>query len=191
MGFFDFFKKSKPESELDIIMKKMALQLFPNGEADIMKDTNVIHGLFGGKLTMDECKKFVTGRKALIHIAEDKSAERIVPSLIISAGNKITENEAYQAYLYLSGGGVSYSGGDGGSIDTPVVIHAKSSAMGVPAEYAFVAKKHGQRDEAWKLKTQFLLKSDSGRDIDLLVVELSNGGEARYHFDITEFFGKF
>lgn len=191
MGLFDFFKKNKAESEIDIIMKKMALQLFPNGEADILRDTTVIHGLFGGKLTIDECKRFVTGRKALIHIAEDKTAERIVPSLIISAGNKITQNEAYQAYLYLSGGGVSYSGGDGSTVDTPVVIHAQTSSMGVPAEYAFVEKKYGKRDEAWKLKVQYLLKSDSGRDVDLLVIELPNGNEAKIHFDITEFFGKF
>ncbi|OGU18623.1 MAG: hypothetical protein A2X85_17445 [Geobacteraceae bacterium GWF2_54_21] len=191
MGFFDFFKKNKAESELDIIMKKMALQLFPNGEADIMRDTNVIHGLFGGKLTIEECKKFVTGRKALICIAEDKSAERIVPSLIISTGNKITQNEAYQAYLYLSGGGVSYSGGDGSTVNTPVVIHAQTSEMGVPAEYAYVAKRYGKRDEAWKLKIQYLLKSDSGRDIDLLVIELPDGNEVNFHFDITEFFGKF
>lgn len=191
MGFFDFFKKSKAESELDDMMNKIRKQVFPNGETDVTRDAKVIHGLFGGKLDLEECKKFVRGRKTLIYVAEDKTAERIVPSLIISTGNRITQNEAYQAYLYLSGGGVSYSGGDGSTINTPVIIHAQTSEMGVPAEYAFVAKKHGKRDEAWKLKTQFLLKSDSGRDIDLLVVELSNGSEASYHFDITEFFGKF
>ena len=190
MGLFDLFKK-KPEPEVDAIFKKMALQIFPNGEADLIRDTKVIHQMFSGKLSMDECRKFVSSRKALIYMAEDKTAERIVPSLIASANNIISQSEAYQAYLYLSNGGLSYSGGDGSSIDNPVVIHAKTSAMGVPAEYAYVEKKYGKRDEAWKLKIQYLLKSNSGRDVDLLVVELQNGNEVKIHFDISEFLGKF
>jgi hypothetical protein len=52
---------------------------------------------------MDECKNCVRGSKAIIHIAEDKSAERIVPSIMARTNNKCTEKEAYSIYAYLSG----------------------------------------------------------------------------------------
>jgi hypothetical protein len=192
MGFFDIFKKkTAAEKEFDQAMENIGKQAFPNGEADIKKDTNAIHALFGGKLSLEECRKFVCSRKALVIISQDKTAERMIPSFIIASGNKITENEAYQAYLYFTGGGLSYSGGDGLTKDNPVVIHAKTSTMGIPAEYAYIEKRYGKQDEDWKVGLRFHGKSDKGRSFETFNIVLKNGQEVTIHFDITEFFGKF
>jgi hypothetical protein len=56
------------------------------------------------------------------------------------ASGKITEKEAYNAYLYLSNGGLSYSGGNGLDSESAIVITATNSFMGVPAEYSFISK---------------------------------------------------
>ena len=93
--------------------------------------------------------------------------------------------------LYLSGDGVSYSGGDGSSIDEPVVIHAQTTQIGVPAEYSYVTKRYGKRGEDWDCDMQYKLKSQNGREIDSLVIKLANGEIISLYFDITEFFGKF
>lgn len=102
MGFFNIFK-SKEQKEIDKTMEDMLAILFPNGESDIVRDAKRVHLLLQGKLTMDECKACVKGSKAIIYIAEDKSAERIVPSIRARANNKCTEKEAYSIYAYLSG----------------------------------------------------------------------------------------
>ncbi len=100
-------------SELEEMAAKINSQIFPNGDADVNHHAIVIYGLFNEKLSIDDCKFIVKAIKALIFIASDKTANRIVPSIIIRSGNKVNSEEAYQAYLYLSGGGLSYSGGNG------------------------------------------------------------------------------
>lgn len=102
MGLFGIFK-SKEKSELDKSMEQLLTVLFPNGEIDIIRDAKRIHILLQGKLTMDECKACVRGSKTIILVAEDKSAERIVPSIMARTNNKCTEKEAYSIYAYLSG----------------------------------------------------------------------------------------
>lgn len=192
MGFFDIFKKkTAAENELDKAMANISNQAFPNGEADIKKDTNAIHALFGGKLSLDECRKFVCSRKTLVAISQDKTADRMIPSFIIASGNRITENEANQAYLYFTGGGLSYSGGDGLTKDNPVVIHAKTSTMGIPAEYAYIEKMYGKQDEDWKVELRFHGNSDNGRSFETFNIMLRSGQAVTIHFDITEFYGKF
>jgi len=121
-------------SELEEMAAKINSQIFPNGEADVNRHTKMIYELFNEKLSIDDFKYIVRGIKALIFIASDKTANRIVPSIIITAGNKVNSEEAYQTYLYLSGGGLSYSGGDGMSQDSAVVIHTQSSTMGIQGE---------------------------------------------------------
>jgi hypothetical protein len=102
MGLFDVFK-SKEQKELDKTMEDMLAILFPNGEIDIVRDSKRVHLLLQGKLSMDECRACVKGSKAIIYVSEDKSAERIVPSIMARTNNKSTEKEAYSIYAYLSG----------------------------------------------------------------------------------------
>ena len=94
-------------------------EVFPGGHVEVTKHVQKIKMIFNNKLSISEYEAFVRGSKTVIHVAKDKTAERIVPSLMNQSHGKVTQEEAYKAYLYLSGGGVSYSGGDGSSIDTP------------------------------------------------------------------------
>jgi hypothetical protein len=82
-----------------------------------------------------------------------------------------------------------YSGGNGESLETAIIIGAKSTSTGVPAEYDYIIGKHGPANVRWKLISQRLRES-AGRDYDILNIELDNGEKRSYYFDITEFFCK-
>lgn len=98
MGLFDIFK-SKEQKAIDDLLAA----LFPRGEQDILRDAKRVHLITQGKLNMEECIRCVKGSKTVIFIAEDKSAERAVPSIMARAYHKITEKEAYRIFAYLSG----------------------------------------------------------------------------------------
>jgi hypothetical protein len=83
-----------------------------------------------------------------------------------------------------------YSGGDGKSIETAVVIGARSSMVGVSAEYEYVGARHGKRNVDWKLESQALINQD-GKSYDVLKINLNDGESKTYYFDITQFYGKF
>jgi hypothetical protein len=83
-----------------------------------------------------------------------------------------------------------YSGGDGLSVETAVVIEATSSFVGVAAEYEYITKQHGPKGTAWKLESQALV-SEGGKPYDMIKIKLSNGESKSYYFDISRFFGKF
>ncbi len=192
MGFFDFLKgKSKEELELDKLRAKLMDDVFPGGNAEVTKYAQTIKAIFNDKLNISECEAFVRGSKTLIHITDDKTSERIVPSMMHRAEGKVTEEEAYQAYLYLSNGGISYSGGDGLSKTNPIIITASTSLMGIPAEYGYLKKQFGDEGADWEMTLKLLLKSDQGRQIESFVLKLANGSEVTVFFDITSFFGKF
>ena len=82
-----------------------------------------------------------------------------------------------------------FSGGNGESLETAIIISAKSTSTGVPAEYDYIIGKHGPANVGWKLISQ-RLRECAGRDYDILNIELNNGEKRWYHFDITRFFCK-
>jgi hypothetical protein len=43
---------------------------------------------------MDECRALVKGRKTVLLVTEDQSAEHIVPRILVKTNHKITEKEA-------------------------------------------------------------------------------------------------
>ena len=102
MGLFDIFK-SKEQKEVDKLREDMLAAIFPNGEVDIVRDAKRVHFLLQGKLTMDECRTLVKGRKTVLLVTEDKSAEHIVPGILAKTNHKITEKDAYSVYAYLAG----------------------------------------------------------------------------------------
>jgi hypothetical protein len=83
-----------------------------------------------------------------------------------------------------------YSGGDGTSIETAIVINTANSFLGIPAEFKYIVKKHGQRDINWTVHLQSVLKKD-GRSYDRLDIELIGGELKSYYFDITQFYGRY
>ena len=102
VGLFDIFK-SKEQKEVDKLREDMLAAIFPNGEVDIVRDAKRVHFLLQGKLTMDECRTLVKGRKTVLLVTEDQSAEHIVPGILAKTNHKITEKEAYGVYAYLAG----------------------------------------------------------------------------------------
>jgi len=44
-----------------------------------------------------------------------------------------------------------YTGGDGSSTTRAVIINARTTNLGVLAEYLWIEKRYGKRDQDWKL----------------------------------------
>jgi hypothetical protein len=84
---------------------------------------------------------------------------------------------------------VTYSGGNGSTIENAIIINAQSSFIGIAAEYAYISKKHGERRSSWELELQSLIEKD-GKHFDALHIKLKNGQNLTYYFDISMFFGK-
>jgi hypothetical protein len=82
-----------------------------------------------------------------------------------------------------------YSGGNGSSIETAVVINTVSTSIGIAAEYEYVSSLYGQPTENWSMVQQNLIKH-AGKNYDVLHIKLSDGEEKSVCFDITQFFGK-
>jgi hypothetical protein len=78
----------------------------------------------------------------------------------------------------------------GESFEEAITIHARSSAEGVPKEYAWLELRFGRRGKDWKLISQSLCLREE-RSYDVLHIRLADGSEKKFYFDITEFFGKF
>jgi hypothetical protein len=82
---------------------------------------------------------------------------------------------------------VSFSEGEGSSIDTAVVIiGARSEAVGAKAEYSYLAAHF----PGSKVTRQALL-SQKGKSYDRLDFTTVEGIEKTIFFDISDFFGKF
>jgi len=81
--------------------------------------------------------------------------------------------------------GVTFSGGDGSSIEKAVIIKAPNNFIGVRAEYDWIKKNHPN----WQLKEQSLLNVRS-KVYDKMVFQTPQGQPATIYFDITDFFGK-
>src|SRR5262245_7954081 len=129
MGLFDFLKsKLRPQAlprELQAKMQWISLSAFPGGEEQIANESAQLQSLFRDKLTVDEAKDILTRAKNLLVIADDKSATRVVPSIVVYSNGKLTERDANMAYELMTGvSGDLYSGGDGSSRESAVVIKA-------------------------------------------------------------------
>lgn len=195
MGLFDFFKAKSPpnrSSELEQQMQLISLAAFPGGKQQIEEEAAQLHALLRGKLTKDEAKRLLARTKALLVISEDKSKERIVPSIVAAAGNKLTQHEGFLAYQFFTGSaGELFSGGNGSCTESAVVINATSSLAGISAEYQWISNQYGRRDQDWKVVSRSHGSSDDGKYYETFHVELTGGARRTIVFDISSFFGRF
>ena len=83
-----------------------------------------------------------------------------------------------------------YSGGNGSSIETAIIINEADWILGIRAEYDYIIEKYGEVNKGWKLQKQGTL-NQSGRTFDILNIELPNSESKSIYFDITNFHGKF
>lgn len=81
---------------------------------------------------------------------------------------------------------ITFSGGDGSTIEAAIVITgAKGSIEGIVAEALWVAKRHPD----WRKDSQALL-NNSGKVYDRIGYVTAAGERKTLFFDITDFFGK-
>ena len=86
--------------------------------------------------------------------------------------------------------GITFEGGSGDTIERAVVIQgAPNEALGVEAEYRYLARKYGRRGVDWELVGQGLLQPGI-RQYDEMHIKLADGTTRTIFFEITEFFGK-
>jgi hypothetical protein len=86
----------------------------------------------------------------------------------------------------LFAGVVEFSGGDGSSVGSAVVISgAKHESDGISAEHRYLSDHFG----SWFLKRQVLV-NQKGRVYDRMEITDQNGKQRSVFFDITDFFGK-
>lgn len=203
VGMFDFLKpkrkpkqepKQKPSPPPDLArqMQMIATMAFPGGQEQVQEETDKLHALLRGTLTKPETSMLLTRTKALLIIAEDKSKERIIPSILIHTGNKLTQHEGLLVYQFLTGiRGDLYTGGDGSSIQEAVIINSTSSATGIRAEYDWIESRHGVREKDWTVEARTQAESDDGKIYETFHIKQAGNVLTTVVFDISSFFGRF
>ncbi len=83
-----------------------------------------------------------------------------------------------------------YSGGDGQTPETAVVINFTTSAQGVHAEYQYLEQHFGRQDKDWKVEMRYN-KTRENKTFEWFVISFPSGEKRTVYFDITAFFGKF
>jgi hypothetical protein len=84
---------------------------------------------------------------------------------------------------------VAFSGGPGDTAETAVVIQAETTPLGTIAEYLYIEKVCGRRDEDWKQILQ-AVKGMNGKMYDFHIIEMKDGSRRELWFDITSFYGR-
>ena len=99
---------------------------------------------------------------------------------------KIPSVQQPNASEQMKPGPLTYTGGDGSSVNQAVVIQgATDEQTGVAAEYAWLRQKYpGYRRGGQSLMGQ------QGRHYDKIEFKTADGQNMRAYFDITDFFGK-
>lgn len=83
-----------------------------------------------------------------------------------------------------------FSGGDGSTEQSAVIIKATNTLDGISAEYEFAELKYGKQGTDWELEKQMKYDNNS-RQYDILEIKFSDGSRKKIYFDITNFFGNF
>jgi hypothetical protein len=80
---------------------------------------------------------------------------------------------------------ISYSGGDGSTLEKAIIIKGATEETGVHAEYNYLQKHY----PGYKRSGQSVQNS-KGRTFDVLEFTTADGTKKTIYFDITAFFGK-
>lgn len=91
-------------------------------------------------------------------------------------------------HVELGGFGGMQLGGDGLSLQTPVLIAARSSHVGVPQEYAHLQGRFGQMGKDWTVGIRSLGLNQHGRTVESFRLDLRDGKKVDFHFDVTSFY---
>lgn len=112
---------------------------------------------------------------------------KIVLLILTSALGSILPASAAEIVLPPDMTAVRYEGGEGGSIETAVIIkHAQDDLMGTKAEYVWLR----QTFPGLKLVSQHLLH-EGGKTFDRMEFTTTDGSTRTIYFDISDSFGKY
>jgi hypothetical protein len=83
----------------------------------------------------------------------------------------------------------SFSGGNGDSFESAVIVDADNASARVQAEQDYIARQCGQAQKDWKVMGN-RLQEHEGKLYDVLVIGLANGQVRTFHFGRAEVSGK-
>jgi len=103
---------------------------------------------------------------------------------------KLTE-EQRQAKEFLSmldTSTATFSGGDGMSPETAVVVKGVSMLSGPMAELNYLGKKYGKVNVDWVVESQGTRTNAQGKPLDVVRLKFKDGRKILFHFEISAFF---
>jgi len=183
MGLLNMFRRNKSAGttkESDELVKKIADEVFPGGEKQILEETDTLFALLGGKIEKRDVRLILTKSKSLLFISDDKSKARVVPSIINYSKNKLTLQE----------GGVVYHALIGYSDKAAVIINATSVDQGIENQVNWLSEKFGEKDKEWSAEQVIQDRAKDGRIFQIFDIELADGSLQTIIFDITSYAGK-
>lgn len=183
MGLLNLFRRKNSASSANAVdgaVKKISGEIFPRGEQQIIEETDQLYTLLGGKLNKRDVRLILTKSKTLLFISDDKSKDRIVPSIINYSKNAITIQEAGVVYHTLLG----YSR------KTAILIDASSLATGLEDQVNWLTENFGEKDTEWKAEQMIQDRAKDGRVFQILDIALADGSKKTIIFDVTSYAGK-
>ena len=102
MALFGLFK-SKKDREIDNSRRQTQEKIFPGGEADLVRDVDIVNKITGHKIPADKIREFVAGCKALVFISVTHDDESFTQSFKVRSENVLSDAEAFEVYAYLAG----------------------------------------------------------------------------------------
>ncbi len=83
---------------------------------------------------------------------------------------------------------VSFSGGNGESYDSAIVIHGiEKPSEGVESEYRYLSMLYGEKDKNWRVESQAITREEKNV-YDVIEITLIPSAQKRiYYFDVTRF----
>jgi len=156
------------------------------------EDSKKIGEIIGLKLAADEITEFVKQVKMVYLITADKSFERISKSIKMNAPVGLTEEECLAVYEVFTGVKTKellYKDGDG-SEEFPLIINTEKSQAGAEAISAWIRQRHGEYNKCWKQTFSACYRKEGEKQYKVITLKTTTGEEYTYHFDISNFFGK-
>jgi hypothetical protein len=80
-----------------------------------------------------------------------------------------------------------FSGGDGSTLQTAIVVDTDNNSLGIQAEYEYLARHCGAKQRDWELESQEVTQH-IGKHYDILRVKFRSGELRLFHFDISRFY---
>jgi uncharacterized short protein YbdD (DUF466 family) len=100
MGLFDVFK-SPEEKKMEELMRKMQQQIFPGGNTQMEKEINDVRALLNFKYSKEDIKQTYVHAAAMYFIADDKSPQSIITSILHNKTSVVTKEDALKIVQYL------------------------------------------------------------------------------------------